>query len=157
MVINGNVDDVMMSVMKNLGIVIPDYKSDEDPTRNADMTSCEMDWTIPTSWVKEMKLLYKKVCKPTKRKRKTFMYERDPIPYGKDATKATKKRILDAKTEVKGEPENNSLDQNSSGTNFQTPSSGVDAKEEKIDARCQDEPSTGIHREIKEELFDKSD
>lgn len=63
--------------MKKLGLEIPEYSSDLDPTRNADMTSSEMDWTIPTSQVKELKILYKKVCKPMKRKRKTYMYERD--------------------------------------------------------------------------------
>lgn len=75
--INGAVDEIIAIVMKKLGLEIPEYNSEFDPTRNSDMTSSEMDWTIPTARVKEMKILYKKVCKPTQRKRKTFMYERE--------------------------------------------------------------------------------
>lgn len=63
--------------MKKLGLEIPEYESSMDPTRNSDTTAKEMDWTIPTSRIKEMNVLYKKVCKPMKRKRKTFMYERE--------------------------------------------------------------------------------
>lgn len=63
--------------MKKIGIEIPVYNSENDPTRDPDTSSIIMDWTVPTSRIKEMKVLYKKVCKPTKRKRKTFMYERD--------------------------------------------------------------------------------
>lgn len=88
LIINGNVEDIMTNVMKKLGLEIPHYTSDMDPTRNSDRTSIEMDWTIPTTRIKEMKLLYKKVCKPTKRKRKTFMYEREKV----DCVKSTKTR-----------------------------------------------------------------
>ncbi|XP_034938790.1 NAD-dependent protein deacetylase Sirt6 [Chelonus insularis] len=81
LVINGNVEDVMNNVMKKLGLEIPEYRSDQDPTRNSDTTSSGMEWTIPSSQIKEMKVLYKKVCKPTKRQRKTFMYEREKLDY----------------------------------------------------------------------------
>lgn len=81
------VDDIIVIVMKKLGLEIPDYDSELDPTRNSDMTSSEMDWTIPTARVKEMKILYKKVCKPTQRKRKTFMYERDREEFPKKVKK----------------------------------------------------------------------
>jgi len=79
LIINGNVDEVMVAVMKKLGLEIPEYESGMDPTRNSDTTAKEMDWTIPTSRIKEMNVLYKKVCKPMRRKRKTFMYERERI------------------------------------------------------------------------------
>jgi mono-ADP-ribosyltransferase sirtuin 6 len=69
-------------VMKNLGLEIPEYENSSDPTRNTDINSREMDWTIPTSRIKEMKILYKKVCTPVKRKRRaTFMYEREITKY----------------------------------------------------------------------------
>ncbi|XP_015589177.1 NAD-dependent protein deacetylase Sirt6 [Cephus cinctus] len=101
LVINGNIDSVIVSVMKKLGIEIPEYRSDQDPTRNSDMTSSEMDWTIPLSRIKEMKILYKKVCKPMKRKRKTFMYERERVDYTKKIKK--EKKTFSVKQEIKDE------------------------------------------------------
>lgn len=75
----------MTNVMKTLGLEIPEYEVDLDTTRNPDTDSPEMDWTIPSNLIKEMKILYKKVCTPVKRKRKTFMYEREmPKPVKKE-------------------------------------------------------------------------
>lgn len=85
--------------MKKLGLEIREYESSMDPTRNSDTTAKEMDWTIPTSRVKEMNVLYKKVCKPMRRKRKTFMYERTDT--GKE-TKA-RKQAFPVKQEIKTE------------------------------------------------------
>lgn len=87
--------------MKKLGYEIPEYESSMDPTRNSDTTAKEMDWTIPTSRVKEMNVLYKKVCKPMRRKRKTFMYERERTDTKKD-TKA-RKQAFTVKQEIKTE------------------------------------------------------
>ena len=71
--------------MKTLGLEIPEYETELDPTRNSDTSAQEMDWTIGTSQIKDMKILYKKVCTPVKRKRKTFMYEREvPKPIKKE-------------------------------------------------------------------------
>lgn len=79
--------------MKKLGLDIPDYETSLDPTRNSDVNSKEMDWTIPTTWVKEMKILYKKVCTPVKRKKKaTFMYERDISTYPQKIPKRKKEK-----------------------------------------------------------------
>lgn len=86
--------------MKKLGFEIPEYESSMDPTRNSDTTAKEMDWTIPTSRVKEMNVLYKKVCKPMRRKRKTFMYERERTD--KNETKA-RKQAFPVKQEIKTE------------------------------------------------------
>ncbi|KYN07526.1 NAD-dependent deacetylase sirtuin-6 [Cyphomyrmex costatus] len=101
LIINGNVDEVMVAVMNKLGLEIPEYESSMDPTRNSDTTAKEMDWTIPTSRIKEMNVLYKKVCKPMRRKRKTFMYERERT----DATRETKARkpSFTVKQEIKTE------------------------------------------------------
>lgn len=98
---NGNVDEIIVAVMKKLGLEIPEYESSMDPTRNSDTTAKEMDWTIPTSRVKEMNVLYKKVCKPMRRKRKTFMYERERTDDKKD-TKA-RKQAFTVKQEIKTE------------------------------------------------------
>lgn len=91
----------MSSVMKKLGLEIPEYESTMDPTRNSDTTSKEMDWTIPTSRVKEMNVLYKKVCKPMKRKRKTFMYERERTDTKRETK--PKKQAFMMKEEIKTE------------------------------------------------------
>ncbi|XP_076227971.1 sirtuin 6 isoform X2 [Nomia melanderi] len=101
LIINGNIDDIMISVMKKLGLEIPEYESTMDPTRNSDTTSKEMDWTIPTSRVKEMNVLYKKVCKPMKRKRKTFMYERERTDTKREVK--SKKPAFMMKQEIKAE------------------------------------------------------
>lgn len=87
--------------MKKLGLEIPEHESSMDLTRNSDTTAKEMDWTIPTSRVKEMNVLYKKVCKPMRRKRKTFMYERERT----DTIKETKarKQAFPVKQEIKSE------------------------------------------------------
>lgn len=154
----------MVSVMKNLGIPIPEYKRDEDPTRNSDMSSCEMDWTIPTSRIKEMKLLYKKVCKPTKRKRKTFMYERDRIDYTKEPAKPKKPMLSakqDVKQDIKVEPADTSSKQNSSGANRPSPDQTVDKSPHKIEdndtSSRQETANATVNREIKEEIFEDTD
>lgn len=90
--------------MKKLGLEIPEYESAMDPTRNSDTTAKEMDWTIPTSRVKEMNVLYKKVCKPMRRKRKTFMYERERTD-PKRETKA-RKQAFPVKQEIKTDGNN---------------------------------------------------
>lgn len=104
LIINGNVDEIMITVMKKLGFDIPEYESSMDPTRNSDTTAKEMDWTIPTSRVKEMNVLYKKVCKPMRRKRKTFMYERERTDTKRE-TKA-RKQAFTVKQEIKTEDNN---------------------------------------------------
>lgn len=86
--------------MKKLGLEIPEHESGMDPTRNPDTTCKEMDWTIPTSRIKEMNMLYKKVCKPMRRKRKTFMYERERPDIRE--TKA-RKQAFTMKQEIKSE------------------------------------------------------
>ncbi|XP_054008801.1 NAD-dependent protein deacetylase Sirt6 isoform X2 [Hylaeus anthracinus] len=103
LIINGNVDEIIISVMKKLGLEIPEYESTMDPTRNSDTTSKEMDWTIPTSRIKEMNVLYKKVCKPMKRKRQTFMYERTDSRTETKREPKSKKQAFMIKEEIKAE------------------------------------------------------
>ncbi|KOC67162.1 NAD-dependent protein deacetylase Sirt6 [Habropoda laboriosa] len=109
LIINGNVDEIMISVMKKLGLEIPEYESTMDPTRNSDTTSKEMDWTIPTSRIKEMNVLYKKVCKPMRRKRKTFMYERERTDTKRETK--TKKQAFMMKQDMKEEDTLNTANQ----------------------------------------------
>jgi len=91
----------MVAVMKKLKLEIPEYESSMDPTRNSDTTAKEMDWTIPTSRVKEMNVLYKKVCKPMRRKRKTFMYERERTDTKREIK--ARKQTFTVKQEIKTE------------------------------------------------------
>ena len=99
----------MISVMKKLGLEIPEYESTMDPTRNSDTTSKEMDWTIPTSRIKEMNVLYKKVCKPMRRKRKTFMYERERTDTKRETK--PKKQAFTIKQDIKTEDTMNTANQ----------------------------------------------
>ncbi|XP_011695482.1 PREDICTED: NAD-dependent protein deacetylase Sirt6 isoform X2 [Wasmannia auropunctata] len=103
LIINGNVDEIMVAVMKKLGLEIAEYESSMDPTRNSDTTAKEMDWTIPTSRVKEMNVLYKKVCKPMRRKRKTFMYERERTDTAAKKDPKARKQAFTVKQEIKTE------------------------------------------------------
>lgn len=100
LIINGKLDDIIESVMKNLGLEIPQYDISLDPTRSTDINTREMDWTIPTSRIKEMKILYKKVCTPVKRKRRaTFMYEREREPPKYTPKRKEKKQEVKIKKE----------------------------------------------------------
>lgn len=105
--------------MKNLGLEIPEYDISSDPTRSTDINTREMDWTIPTSRIKEMKILYKKVCTPVKRKRRaTFMYERErEPPKYKEPKRKEKKQEIKIKKEV--------LDNESSFSNFDNEQNNV--------------------------------
>lgn len=107
----------MVAVMKKLGLEIPEYESSMDPTRNSDTTAKEMDWTIPTSRIKEMNVLYKKVCKPMKRKRKTFMYERERTDTKRESK--TRKQTFTVKQEIKTE-QNVHIEQNNITTSSET-------------------------------------
>lgn len=110
-------DEIVVAVMKKLGLEIPEYESSMDPTRNSDTTAKEMDWTIPTSRIKEMNVLYKKVCKPMKRKRKTFMYERERTDTKRESK--TRKQTFTVKQEIKTE-QNVHIEQNNITTSSET-------------------------------------
>lgn len=68
LVINSYVDIVIGKVMKRLGIEIPEYTADIDPTKAAEI---DMQWTIPTEQVKDLEKVYNAKVKGTK-KRKPF-------------------------------------------------------------------------------------
>lgn len=109
--------------MKNIGLEIPQYDTSLDPTRNTDINSKEMDWTIPTSRIKEMKILYKKVCTPVKRKRRaTFMYEREDVGAPKYTPKRDKKK-QDLKQEFSVKQEK--IDESPSLSNYNNEESKV--------------------------------
>lgn len=68
MLINTYVDDVLIKVMKRLGLEIPEYSNDIDPTKRAE--DVVLDWTIRKEDISEVKQLYNMYCKKH-RKRKS--------------------------------------------------------------------------------------
>lgn len=68
LVINSYVDIVIAKVMKRLGVEIPEYTAEIDPTKAAEL---DLEWTIPTEQVKEVEKIYNAKVKGTK-KRKPF-------------------------------------------------------------------------------------
>ncbi|XP_057328756.1 NAD-dependent protein deacetylase Sirt6 isoform X2 [Microplitis mediator] len=71
LVINGNVDNIMTIVMKNLQIQIPDYDSAFDPTKKLNPLPIEMEWSIASRQIKDLKELYNIICSPGNRKNKS--------------------------------------------------------------------------------------
>lgn len=82
----------MEKLLKRLGIEIPNYSADLDPTKDTDNT---IDWTIPGEQVKEIEKVYNAKVKGTK-KRKPFALDWDGI-----SLKKPKKDEKDDKDNVK--------------------------------------------------------
>lgn len=65
MVIATYVDTIMEKVLKRLGVELPDYSKDDDPTKQA---ICELEWTIPQDLIKQYDVLYKDKVKAAKKR-----------------------------------------------------------------------------------------
>lgn len=66
LVISTYVDTVMEKVLKRLGVEVPAYSEDFDPTKQTD---CNMEWTIPPSWVKQTDEQHKDMLKTVKKRK----------------------------------------------------------------------------------------
>lgn len=66
LVISTYVDTIMEKVMKRLGVELPPYSEDDDPTKQL---SCELEWTIPPSWVKQIDEQQKEMQKMFKKRK----------------------------------------------------------------------------------------
>lgn len=66
LVISTYVDTVMEKVLKRLGVELPEYSEANDPTKRA---VCEMEWTIPTSLVKDIDNQHKNMLKEAKKRK----------------------------------------------------------------------------------------
>lgn len=68
--INTYVDDVLIQVMKNLNLTLPEYNFDNDPTKNMDLKNNVqlMEWTLFDSDVKTVENVYSKKCKNSSKK-----------------------------------------------------------------------------------------
>lgn len=66
LVISTYVDDVMEKVAKRLGVEIPEYSTEMDPTK---VQFCETEWTIPNKWVKEISCILTEKTKLAKKRK----------------------------------------------------------------------------------------
>lgn len=89
LIINSYVDIVIAKLMKRLAIEVPEYTSDNDPTK---VSPVELQWTIPSDQVKDLEKVYNAKVKGTK-KRKPFEldWEKVQLIKAKVDAKKTKK------------------------------------------------------------------
>lgn len=66
LVINYYVDEVLERVMKLLGIEIPAYSENDNPTK---ITSAVVDWTVNRDDLKALEKVFQSTCKGFKKKR----------------------------------------------------------------------------------------
>nr|XP_023021026.1 NAD-dependent protein deacetylase Sirt6 [Leptinotarsa decemlineata] len=68
LIINTYVDDVIVKIMKRLGLEIPEYSSEIDPTKYRDSDSV-VEWNILKQDVEKIKLQYDKLIKDYKKRK----------------------------------------------------------------------------------------
>lgn len=66
LVISTYVDVIMEKVLKRLGVEMPDYTPQDDPTK---ATFCELEWTISAELMKDIDKQYSEFIKTTKKRK----------------------------------------------------------------------------------------
>lgn len=66
LVISTYVDTIMEKVVKRLGIELPTYTPDDDPTK---VKFCELEWTIPTELLKDIDKQFTDFTKAAKKRK----------------------------------------------------------------------------------------
>lgn len=66
LVISTYVDVIMEKVLKRLGVELPEYTHDIDPTKQ---TLCDLEWTIPIELINDIDKQYKCKLKSAKKQR----------------------------------------------------------------------------------------
>lgn len=66
LVISTYVDTVMEKVLKRLGVELPAYSEENDPTKQL---PCELEWTIPPRLVKQIDDQHKQMLKEAKKRK----------------------------------------------------------------------------------------
>lgn len=95
LVISTYVDAVMEKVAKRLGVEIPEYSKETDPTK---VPLCETEWTIPNEWVKEISAALSEKTKEAKKRKSEQMDDaREKLK------KSSKSKIEKAEEDQKGE------------------------------------------------------
>lgn len=86
LVISTYVDDILEKVAKRLGIEIPEYTTDHDPTKQK---ICELEWTISSDEIKNVEKLFNEKQKNAK-KRKSNKDDEDDDDKKKEKKAAVK-------------------------------------------------------------------
>lgn len=66
LVISTYVDTIMEKVLKRLGVELPAYTPDDDPTK---AIFCELEWTIPAELLKNINKQYAEFTKAAKKRK----------------------------------------------------------------------------------------
>lgn len=100
LIISTYVDDILLRVCKRLGIEIPDYNPDIDPTKSIEKI---MDWTISPKIIKELEKNYNNKLKIAAQQRKSGKVG-SYASFCKDVKNCpTKKRKIKDESDVKSE------------------------------------------------------
>lgn len=83
LVISTYVDDILEKVLKRLGVELPEYTTDQDPTKQK---FCELEWTISKDSIKHVEKLYDEKLKSTRKRKLNGGNKNDA-----DGTKQSKK------------------------------------------------------------------
>lgn len=74
LVISTYVDDVLEKVLKRMGIELPEYNVENDPTKQK---FCELEWTIPSEMIKAMEKVYNDKVKAARKRKSAAAEEAD--------------------------------------------------------------------------------
>lgn len=79
MIINAYVDEVLMKIMKKLGLEIPEYDTTTDPTKieNVNDKKRLLEWTIRKSYIEDAQSLYDIYCR--KKRRRTIKKDKKEV------------------------------------------------------------------------------
>lgn len=96
LVISSYVDTIMEKVLKRLGVEIPEYSEENDPTKQL---ICDLEWTISPKMVKDIDDQHKQMLKDLK-KRKSEESSSEYKPKKKFDHLPKKEEIEEEKTET---------------------------------------------------------
>lgn len=111
--ISSYVDDILENLLKRLGVEMPAYASENDPTKQQ---FCELEWTIPSDSIKSLEKVYNDKVKAAKKRKSASTEESDEKVDKKKVKADTQKLDVDdtyienkdhygEKTEIKVERE----------------------------------------------------
>lgn len=99
LVISTYVDVILEKVLKRLGVELPAYDTEQDPTKQK---FCELEWTISKDSIKDLEKLYNEKLKLTrKRKLDGGTGNKDDANGTKESKKAEKEEQKEEKVKIK--------------------------------------------------------
>lgn len=97
MIISSYVDNVLLKVLKKLGIELPEYTKSTDPTKQK---YCDLEWTILPEDLKAIEKIYNVKIKENTKKRKSNSYNNESVEHDvKKIVKVEKKEEICIKPE----------------------------------------------------------